>query len=88
MKHNWIVTGALIVAWLVMLGMIFEAHWRPAKLLMPVIGFMLFAYLVACTVYVIWGKPKQDADSDKCQSSAGEKKDGPEKKEENKDAVV
>jgi hypothetical protein len=64
-----------------MLGMIFEAHWRPAKLLMPVIGFMLFIYLVACTCYYVWGKPNSNADSDKVQGSVGEKKDGPEKEE-------
>lgn len=75
MKHNWLVTGSLAAAWFFMLNMILIVHWRPARLLMPVVSIILFIYLVICTIYWVWGKPKSEekssAEPDKGQAGVG-----------------
>ena len=53
MKHNPLVTVGLIAAWVIVFTLLIELHWRPARLMLPIVSIILLVYLVTCTVYAI-----------------------------------
>jgi len=78
MKHNPLVTIGLIAAWVIVFTLLIELHWRPARLMLPIVSIILLVYIVTCTVYAIiqWlnkGKEqeKKDASVHQVQSGSG-----------------
>jgi hypothetical protein len=66
MKYNSVVTWSLIAGWILMLVFLVFLHWRPARVMMPIIGVIMLAYVGACGVHAILAfldkeKEKKDA---------------------------
>lgn len=53
MKHNPLVTVGLIAAWVIVFTLLLELHWRPARVMLPIVSIILLIYIVTCTVYAI-----------------------------------
>ena len=77
MKHNPLVTVGLIAAWVIMFTLLIELHWRPARVMLPIVSIILLVYIVTCTVYAIiqWLKGKEEEKKD---ASVHQVQSGPE----------
>lgn len=64
MKPNPLVFIGLLAAWVLMLTLLICLHWRPAKVMLPVISIILLLYVGMCTVSALlhWlrGAPKAE----------------------------
>lgn len=51
MKHNPWITAGLVAAWVLIFVMLLELHWRPARVMLPIVSVMLLVYISACTIH-------------------------------------
>jgi CHASE2 domain-containing sensor protein len=61
MKVNWKIVSILIGIWFGALVFIVTLHLRPLRMLLPIIGIVLFLYLVYSTLFFLFKKPSPPA---------------------------
>lgn len=58
MQHNWLITGTLLLCWVILLFVSVLWHLRTAMLLMPIILIVLLFYISTCLGFLFFSNPQ------------------------------